>query len=101
MVNKFLKALTYVSVPETILRYYISKMLKLNDLKEIRAILSTVLKDVFEGTCDSKNIKAMQGGMFRNIQKFKKDFGKLTGKSITRYAVKFYHIYELKFQIHR
>ncbi|XP_023014378.2 DNA-dependent protein kinase catalytic subunit [Leptinotarsa decemlineata] len=73
-VNKFLRALSYVSLPVVILRYYVTKMMKADSLEEFKSIQNSVRDDFFVELCGSKNPENMQGNMFKEIQTFKKEF---------------------------
>ncbi|KAJ8918257.1 hypothetical protein NQ315_014127 [Exocentrus adspersus] len=73
MVDMFLKALSYVTVPPVMLRYYISKMYNAQKESDIKSIQETVITDMFKDIPNSKNVDSMWGNMYKNISKFKKD----------------------------
>lgn len=81
MVDKFLKALTYVSVPAAMLKYYVSKMSKSKKESDIKAIQETVITSIFSETPNSKNLESMQGNMFKTILKYKKNIEKILSKN--------------------
>lgn len=80
LVDKFLKALSYVCVPAAILRYYVEKMIKSQQIDEIKRLHNKVMTDVLNGECQSKDENRMQGNMYKKVDKFKKEFAKLSGK---------------------
>lgn len=80
LVDKFLKALSYVCVPTAILRYYVEKMIKCQNLDEIKNIHKYVMDNILNGQCDSKTLSNMQGDMYKKVDKYKRDFMKFGGK---------------------
>lgn len=75
--HKFLKALSYVCVPAAILRYYVEKMYKCQNLNDIKKINENVMNNILNSSYDSKKIDFMQGNMYKKAEKFKREFSKL------------------------
>lgn len=80
LVDKFLKALSYVCVPAAILNYYVERMSRCQHLEEIKNLHSLVMKDILNGKCTSKDVNSMQGNMYKKVDKFKRDYVKIVGK---------------------
>ncbi|KAG5877906.1 hypothetical protein JTB14_011622 [Gonioctena quinquepunctata] len=78
-VNKFLKALSYVSMPVGILIYHLAKILKCGSLEAMKNIQDSVRDSLFADSCGSSNINNMQGNMFKKIQHIKNEFSKTSG----------------------
>ncbi|KAJ8958552.1 hypothetical protein NQ314_006391 [Rhamnusium bicolor] len=84
MVDKFLRALSYVSVPAGVLRYYVGKMYNSDNENNITANQNSIMDEIFGETPDSGKVSNMQGNMFKKIGKFKKDFAKMMGTKKTK-----------------
>ncbi|XP_056648968.1 DNA-dependent protein kinase catalytic subunit-like isoform X1 [Diorhabda sublineata] len=78
-VNKFLKALSYVSVPANILIYHLRKIENSTDADSVRKYVKAVMDDIFVPDCGSENAKNMQGNIFKDIKKFRKNFENMSG----------------------
>lgn len=84
-IDKFLKALSFVAIPSTVLMYYIRKLMKLvltDNLEEVKSICDFILKEIFNNKADSRDVTLMQGNMFKKIAKFEKEFKNMKGKVI-------------------
>lgn len=88
MIDKFLKALSYVSVPAAILKYYIIKMYKSRKENEIKTIQESIMTNIFTEIPESKNNSNMQGNMFKNIVKYKRKLEKILSNSIYIFSMK-------------
>ncbi|KAJ3665343.1 hypothetical protein Zmor_000841 [Zophobas morio] len=91
-IDEFLKALSFIGVPASILMYFnrkIVKSIQTNDLDQAKNILKYLSDDLFNCKPDSRDVSLMQGNMFKKITKFDKDFKnfeRLLNKSSTKSA---------------
>ncbi|CAH1171231.1 unnamed protein product [Phaedon cochleariae] len=83
MINKFLQALSFVSVPVVSLRYYISKMMMTDNLAAAKTVQESVKKDFFSQKHGS-NTESMHGNMYKQIEPFNREFSKTLGTSLAK-----------------
>lgn len=88
MISKFLKALSYISIPAVIVKYYISKMYKSQKEDEIKAIQESLMTNMFTEMPDSKKMSNMQGNMFKNIVKHRRKLEKILSNRADIFSIK-------------
>lgn len=80
LVQQFLKALSCVTMPANILRYYLSqKLLKACNYNEnqFNSLIDSVIREVYIEIPDSGNVTKFYGNIFKTISHFKTKLEKL------------------------
>lgn len=84
MIDKFLKALSSVTMPVNILKYYVQKLrvtCKNNSPTDFKTLQDTILAEVYFERPDSKNVNNLHGNVFKQIAEYEKEI-KALGKSM-------------------
>ncbi|CAG9767394.1 unnamed protein product [Ceutorhynchus assimilis] len=81
VVDKFLTALSKVSVPLVTLEYYIKKLFNCQDIDSMMQKKNDLFEFFFTEDSDSRDSSNMQGNMYKSIVKdFKNEFQKITNR---------------------
>ncbi|CAG9832446.1 unnamed protein product [Diabrotica balteata] len=81
-INKFLKALSYASIPANILIYNVRKIKDSDDINSIKKYIQCVQEDVFNQAYGTNNVNNMQGNMFKSIRRFENIFTRMSDMPI-------------------
>ncbi|VEN60084.1 unnamed protein product [Callosobruchus maculatus] len=80
-VNSFLRALSYVCLPNMVLRYYIGKIKKAKSIEDVKSVQHIVMDEVYNEESASK-LSDFQGDVYGKIRQYRTYFEKLTDDSL-------------------